>query len=194
MLTHQEPPPEASSHGVLRLLSSISSLVRQEPLGFGEPPITLFRSRDFAISALVWLDGSTAVHQHGFSGAFRLLEGSSIHVEYNFSVAETITRRLLLGDLQPQGAELLQRGDVRQITAGSDFIHALFHLDRPSVTVVVRTNSESLGVPRFGYFAPGLAYDPFFKDDGLANAPDRREWSPRGWCLPLQIAAGLIET
>src|SRR3982751_818235 len=37
---------------------------------FGQPPLTLFRAPRFYIDALHWLDGSTTVHQHGFSGAF----------------------------------------------------------------------------------------------------------------------------
>lgn len=167
VLAETPVPPDADAIGILEFLTSRHRLVPQEDFGFGEPPVTLYRSRDFRISALYWLDGTTSVHQHKFSGAFRVLEGSSIHVEYDFSPQETITGRILVGDLRHGRAELLQRGEVRQIVAGSAFIHALFHLNRPSVTVVVRTDRQDMSTPQFEYFRPGLAFDPFYKDETL---------------------------
>lgn len=41
-------------------------------------------------------------------------------------------------------------------------IHSLFHLDSPSVTVVVRTPSSAVHAPQLTYERSGLAYDPFF--------------------------------
>src|SRR5277367_6781571 len=43
---------------------------------FGQPPITLFRSERFYIEALFWIDGTTAIHQHAFTGVFYVLAGS----------------------------------------------------------------------------------------------------------------------
>jgi len=166
-LTETPVPDDADAVGVLQFLMTRRQLVRQEEYGFGNPPVTLYRGRDFYISALYWLDGTTTIHQHMFSGAFRVLEGSSIHTRYDFSQLETITRRMLVGDLLYEGAELLRRGDVREIVAGNEFIHALFHLDRPSVTIVVRTQREEGAGTQFEYLRPGLAFDPFFKDETL---------------------------
>ncbi|MDQ4145922.1 MAG: hypothetical protein M3198_19680 [Actinomycetota bacterium] len=167
VLAETPVPPDADAVGVLQFLTSRHRLVPQEVYGFGEPPVTLYRGRDFRISALYWLDGTTAIHQHSFSGAFRVLEGSSIHVVYGFSGEEAVTSRLLLGDLRFGAAELLRRGDVRAILAGDAFIHALFHLDRPSVTIVVRTNHQEETGPQFQYLRPGVAFDPFFEDETL---------------------------
>jgi hypothetical protein len=153
--------------GILEYLTSRRRLVPQEPLGFGEPPITVYRGRDFYISALYWLDGTTSIHQHGFSGAFRVLVGSSIHAEYAFARQEAVNSRLLVGDLGFAGAELLRPGDVRPIRAGDAFIHALFHLERPSVTIVIRTDADDVGTPQFRYYRPGLAFDPFYEDETL---------------------------
>lgn len=168
-LTEVAVPPGVDARTILGYLTSTSRLPVQERGGFGQPPVTLYRSRHFYISALYWLDGTTAIHQHGFSGAFQVLEGSSIHVAYDFSCQEEVTRRFMFGDLRRGTVEVLRRGDIRPIEAGGEFIHALFHLDRPSVTVVVRTFSESTGVPQFSYHRPGVAYDPFFEDKGLAR-------------------------
>src|SRR5258707_15243401 len=42
---------------------------------FGEPGIQVFVAPDFFIEVLFWLDGSPTIHQHGFAGAFFVLEG-----------------------------------------------------------------------------------------------------------------------
>ena len=61
--------------------------------------------------------------------------------------------------------ELLEVGDVEEIWAGRQYIHSLFHLDQPSVTIVVRTEKSPLFLPQFSYHKPYLAVDPFFEDD-----------------------------
>jgi hypothetical protein len=128
---------------------------------FGEPPVTCFSNENFYIELLFWLDGTTSIHQHGFSGAFKVLAGSSIHTEYQFSCRDRVSSRLMLGDMQSLGSELLQQGDVRPIRAGDGFIHSLFHLDRPSMTVVVRTYQDIGRAPQYDYVPPCVARDPF---------------------------------
>lgn len=137
---------------------------------FGEPPITLFRSQDFFIQAIVWLDGTTTIHEHGFSGAYRVIEGGSIHSRYHFSCDDMVTRRLRFGELVMEEAEVLRVGDVREIAAGPDGAHALFHLERPSVTIVVRTYSDPWAQPQLNYWRPGMALDPSYTPPEL----DRR--------------------
>src|SRR5581483_12174101 len=41
--------------------------------------------------------------------------------------------------------------------------HSLFHLDRPSVTVVIRTHRIPGADPQYSYLWPGVAFDPFSK-------------------------------
>ena len=168
-LREVDVPADLDAPSILRTVATTRHLVRQEdPKGtFGRPPVTLWRSRDFFVSALFWFDGTTTIHQHGFSGAFRVLAGGSIHAPYQFSVAEEITHRLVLGTLGLSGPELLRVGDVRPIEPGERFIHALFHLERPSVTLVVRTFGQPTGQPQYNYLRPGVAYDPFYRDDLL---------------------------
>jgi hypothetical protein len=127
--------------------------------------VTLFRSEHFYIAALYWLDGTTDIHQHGFAGAFRVLVGSSLHAPYRFSAQEVISRGLLLGDLAMGSPEILGPGDVREIPSGDALIHSLFHLERPSVTLVVRTESDSWALPQLSYERPGLAYAPSYNTD-----------------------------
>jgi hypothetical protein len=166
-LAEVEIPATLDPEAILRAVATKRDLVRQEDprSTFGRPPVTLWRSRYFFVSALYWLDGAPAIHQHGFSGAFKVLAGGSLHVPYRFSTSESITHRLVLGDLSMGEPEILQVGDVRPIERGSAFIHGLFHLDRPSVTIVVRTYGEPVGEPQFTYLRPGIGFDPFYRDD-----------------------------
>jgi hypothetical protein len=131
---------------------------------FGDPPITLYNSPRFHIDVYFWLDGTTSIHQHGFCGAFQVLHGSSIHSSYNFELAESINMFTEIGEIRLQNCELLKVGDTRRILAGRDFIHSLFHLDRPSATIVVRTYRSPLHLPQFDYKKPFLAIDPFFEE------------------------------
>ncbi|MCA1590171.1 MAG: hypothetical protein LC734_07220, partial [Acidobacteria bacterium] len=62
-----------------------------------------------------------------------------------------------------QLCELLEIGAIQEIRAGRDYIHSLFHLDQPSVTIVVRTDQSPLSLPQFDYRKPSLAIDPFFE-------------------------------
>jgi hypothetical protein len=64
--------------------------------------------------------------------------------------------------MQLKVCELLKLGDVKEIRAGRQYIHSLFHLDQPSATIVVRTEKSPLHLPQFSYHKPYIALDPFF--------------------------------
>src|SRR6476661_1772360 len=101
---------------------------------FADPPITLFSGQRFHIDLYFWFDGTTAIHQHAFCGAFQVLMGSSIHSWYEFETSDVINTFCQLGDLNLKVCELLNEGAIQQIWAGKGYVHALFHLDRPSAT------------------------------------------------------------
>jgi len=132
---------------------------------FGNPPITLYMGSRFYIDVYYWLDGTTEIHQHSFSGAFQVLLGSSIHSHYSFAIEREINPHFIIGKLKLNNVTLLTKGDIQQIVPGSDYIHALFHLDRPSATITVRTKGTPAAQPQYSYKRPFIAYDPFFKDD-----------------------------
>ncbi len=136
---------------------------------FGEPPITLFYDDMFSIGALFWLDGTTSIHQHAFSGAFAVLEGSSVHARYDFERREQTSDADVRGQLRPPGGELRTKGDAHAIYSGPRFIHALFHLDRPSVSLVIRTHNDGHAGPQYDYARPGLGIDPHFAPPTLTK-------------------------
>jgi hypothetical protein len=135
---------------------------QQDPRSqFSDLAITFFEAPHFFVSALVWLEGTTAIHQHSFSGAFRVLAGGSLHTRYRFTDAQPVNERFRLGTLEREHVELLPTGSVRPIESGEQFIHSLFHLERPSVTLVVRTKFDEGTHPQWSYHPPGIGYDPF---------------------------------
>ncbi len=168
-----ERPPSAyvDPTEVVRWVHETPALVAQADIDskFGQPAITVFRCEAFYIDVLFWVDGTTAIHQHRFSGAFHVLGGSSLQSTFRFVKERRYSERLLAGRLELLDVELLRKGDVRAIRAGSELVHALFHLDRPSVSVVVRTPSDDLAGPQYSYSRAGLAFDPFAKTESMVR-------------------------
>lgn len=147
-LKQTELPPQKDPHG-----------------NFGDPPITLFAGPRFHIDIYFWLNGTTEIHQHSFCGAFQVLLGSSLHSWYEFERSEAVNAFIEIGSMSLKLCELLNVGDVKEIRAGRQYIHSLFHLDQPSATIVVRTDRSPLHRPQFSYHKPSLALDPYFEHE-----------------------------
>ena len=149
---------------VLAWVQSAVRLPVQADSPFGNP-ITVFHDQRFYIDILTWIDGTTSIHEHAFSGAFGVLQGSSLHVGYSFEPERRYCEHLMLGRTERLGAELLSAGDVRPIFAGGRSAHALFHLERPSVSIVIRTpKTMLLPAVQLIYVRSGIAYNPFHND------------------------------
>jgi hypothetical protein len=131
-----------------------------DPAGrFGQPPVTLYRTDGFFIDALFWIDGTTTIHDHSFSGAFQVLAGQSIETTFSFMESRSFAGQVQFGDLNAEQSELRATGDVRAVPAGPAYIHALFHLTRPSVSLVVRTYKDPKPGRQFTYSPAGVAFD-----------------------------------
>jgi hypothetical protein len=136
---------------------------------FGNPPLTLYVGPRFYIDVYYWLDGTTTIHQHSFSGAFQVLLGSSVHTKYRFEKEREINPHFRVGKIRSGEVSLLARGDVREIIPGPDFIHSLFHLERPSATITIRTYKAPADGVQYSYLKPFLAINPFFTDASLTK-------------------------
>src|SRR5262249_20935922 len=159
-------PDRTDAWQIIRWLNSTPTLPEQmDPKGhFGNPPITLFTGPRFYIDVYYWLDGTTSIHQHAFSGAFQVLLGSSVHARYHFEKHKEINPHFLTGRISLGEVSLLKKGDIREILAGPSFIHSLFHLDRPSATITVRTLKAPSASVQYAYLVPFLARNPFCVD------------------------------
>jgi hypothetical protein len=151
---------------IIRWVHTADSLPEQQDVDgrFGDPPITMYSGARFYIDVYYWLDGTTSIHQHSFTGAFQVLLGSSIHSRYSFREDTIINEQFSAGQLTLEDVQLLQVKDVREIRAGRNFIHSLFHLDRPSVTITIRTQFTPSAALQYDYRKPHFALNPFFKN------------------------------
>lgn len=162
-LAEQSPSEHVGPYDTLKWILRPHAIQPQIhlPDPFGQPPVQVYTTERFHIEVLHWMDGTTAVHQHAFTGAFHVLAGSSVHSLYRFEESRRYGVRLRLGRVQLEKVELLERAATRPIVAGSSMIHSLFHLDRPSVTVVIRADVPGTD-PQYSYLKPRIAFDPFF--------------------------------
>lgn len=134
---------------------------------FGQPPIELFHHERFFIQALVWRESTTDIHQHAFCGAWSVWLGGSVHTSYRFDDRGSLGEGVRRGELSCEGVEILRAGDARPIAEGRGFLHALYHLEHPSVSLVVRTLGAQTTGPQYSYLAPRLALDPFLRRPAL---------------------------
>jgi hypothetical protein len=150
---------------------SRTSVRQQVSNTFSNLPITVYRETGFYIELLVWTQATTEIHEHAFSGAFKLLQGSSLHTRYAFHPEEQASLNVAAGDLETLGSEQLQAGDVREILPGTGgLLHSLYHLDTPSVTMVVRTPGLAGFQPQHVYYPPGYRiHSAFFKRDSTCQ-------------------------
>jgi hypothetical protein len=141
----------------------------QSESSFGQPELIAFNDTRFYIQILFWLEGTTEIHQHEFSGAFHVMQGSSVHSEFDFVGARSVTPHIRTGDLRVKQIELLETGRTVPITSGRDCIHSLFHLDTPSITVVIRTHHDPGTGPQYNYLPPHIAINPLHADSLTAR-------------------------
>ena len=165
-LAESDLPARVDPWEIIRWVQSADSLPQQYDVDgrFGNPPITLFSGPRFYIDVYYWLDGTTSIHQHSFTGAFQVLLGSSIHSRYSFREDQIINEHFSVGELALEEVQLLKLKDVRTIQPGRNFIHSLFHLDRPSATITIRTEHTPSAALQWDYRKPHFALDPFFRN------------------------------
>src|SRR6185503_17079969 len=164
-LSEGNPNRHVDPWDIIRWLNKTPQLPEQRDVdgNFGNPPITLYNGPRFYIDVYYWLDGTTSIHQHSFCGAFQVLLGSSLLSQYAFEEKRRIDDHLKTGRIILNSVELLEAGDVREILPGKQYIHSLFHLDRPSASIIIRTQQTLSGFPQYNYLKPYFAMDPFFK-------------------------------
>jgi hypothetical protein len=165
-LVEADLPARVDPWEVIRWVQTADSLPEQQDVEgrFGNPPVTLFCGPRFFIDIYYWLDGTTSIHQHSFTGAFQVLLGSSIHSRYSFREDKIINEHFSVGKLALEEVQLLNLNDVRMIRAGRNFIHSLFHLDRPSATITIRTEHTPSAALQYDYRKPHFAVNPFFRN------------------------------
>ncbi len=143
---------------VLGLVASGDHIANQVDIARNpaQPPVTVFSNPRFFVHVYTWMDATTALHSHSWSGAFQVLHGSSLSSRYAFRLAGEDYRGIAHGELSYQGSKRLTRGTVERVEAGRGYVHSLFHLERPSMTIVVRTSGTLGPQGNARYIEPGL--------------------------------------
>jgi hypothetical protein len=154
--------------GLCDWLASATSLPSQRDLqtGFGEPPIVVFENPRFFVQLLIWVNSTTAIHQHRFVGAFSVLAGSSVQTRYEFDLHRRVDSHLLSGPIRLREVDILAPGSICSIEPA--LIHSVFHLDVPSVTAVVRTYGGKDTI-QYGYRPPSIVSDPDYVEPLLTR-------------------------
>ncbi|HZG08674.1 MAG TPA: hypothetical protein VEZ70_06830 [Allosphingosinicella sp.] len=152
---------EIQPRKVLELLASQGSsgiAPMQFQSRFSDLQLMLHVEDDFIVQLLFWTNATTSVHDHFFAGAFRVVEGSSLHCNYAFE-REGGTQGFGWGRLALREAELLAAGDVRRVCFGPSTIHSVFHLEIPSVSLLVASSLVRPGERQLEYSGGRLAID-----------------------------------
>lgn len=161
------------------VLAMADWIVRQHPLpkqvnfnsGFGQPPLVVFEAPGFYIEVLFWFPSRTSIHGHGFTGAFLVLDGYSVQVEYRFEETSAPEPGLRLGRLEPRGVEMIAPGRICPILGRDDFIHTVAHMGNPSLTLVARTHGTK-EMQQFTFLRSGFAYHSHRHKQSVARQAD----------------------
>jgi hypothetical protein len=143
-----------SSVSVLEVLEYLALVAQTEKdIGpFGNPGVTLARSRWWRFDALVWDHPASTIHSHDSVGAFYSLYGSRVERAYTFDFGGTF-RGVVWGDINGRRAKLISPGEVNAFGLG--FIHQVCWLDKPSVSLVVRRLADDRSLAR-EYWPSGI--------------------------------------
>lgn len=123
-------------------------------LDFSDFPLTLVRKENFCIDIYFWNRSDTGIHDHHFHGAFKILAGSSMQVNYEFKTKIEHGMYLSEGELQQTSAKNLNQGDVEAIHKHDRFIHQVFHVEIPALTLCIRTPVVLSEAPLSVYMYP----------------------------------------
>lgn len=169
----QITPPAIEAAAVAAWVADADILPTQVNVhsGFGQPPLVVYNHPQFYIEVLFWFPSRTGIHGHGFSGAFRVLNGYSIHVEYAFEQTAAPHEAVRLGRLTATDIQFIGRGTVYPISPRDTFIHVVEHWGNPSLTLVVRTPGRAED-EQFSYHRCGFAHRSRYHDDSTRRQAD----------------------
>src|SRR5439155_8916147 len=96
------------------------------------------------------------IHSDGFRGAFRVLHGRSLQETFQVKVSQRIAPGVMECEPGMPEMTLLEPGDVRTILPGEKLTHRVIHLEKPTVTLCVKTINEPR-LYQWEYYPGGLA-------------------------------------
>lgn len=153
------PPREALDRELL--LDHLLDLRRPTPMqlaplgAFGQPGFTVHYGGGFVVEVYHWLESLSAIHNHPFCGVFTILHGHSVHARYDVGPAMALGGRAHRAEVSLSGLDLVRPGQVVPFSLRAHpLVHALVHVPRSSISMVVRT-ARTEGY--FRYLPPAIA-------------------------------------
>lgn len=128
---------------------------------FSDFPFTLARTPKVHLDMYYWFHTDTSVHNHHFSGAFKVIQGKSHQLSYEFKVSNKVDEHLFEGQTIKKSDLILSVGDVHRIHPQDEFIHQVIHLEKPTVTLCLRTDNLP-GMNLWSFILP--KYKILYKD------------------------------
>ncbi len=123
------------------------------------PSLTLWRNDRFVVDLQFWSAPDTTFRDHGYSGAFAILTGETIHCIYRLEFIAHPEPGIMLAKLDLETVDQLREGMVQSVYQERPFIHRPRHIDRPTVTLSVRSIPTPLPVGHYEYYRPGFAIE-----------------------------------
>mgnify|MGYP000191554452 CR=1 FL=1 len=158
-----------------------------KPGEFADYNFTLFNSENFNIDLYIWTKKHTSIHNHHFTGAFKILLGSIYTEEFDFQCERHLNDFLDHGKLKLIKSQTASIGFTREIKMLDNFIHITRHLNNPTITICIR-DKKTLAKPISGFFRNGLKINHrpkstsdyrYFQDFYFQNDIDKLELSKR---------------
>ncbi|MAV90442.1 MAG: hypothetical protein CL676_03410 [Bdellovibrionaceae bacterium] len=130
----------------LKLLDHHSVRLNQQLSTFSDMYFQIYNNGRFMVEILNWHGGHVNVHDHDFSAVQFQLKGDSLNVIYDFTESGPHDGALQFGDLKVRNAEIWKEGSRSVVRSGAIDPHGVFHLGRPTTSLLIRT----LPTPRLG--------------------------------------------
>jgi len=122
---------------------------------FGEPSLTIFNNKKFAIDLYFWRKNDTIIHSHGFRGAFKVLFGQSFHEQFKVQLLNSYANDIQETKLLSEHIKIMNPGDVNIISP--QLTHRVVHIDNPTVTLCIRT-VEDTALDQWHHLPTGLSF------------------------------------
>jgi len=180
VLSDEQPHRQYNLHSLAGWTLSHHTFPRAcNPFGpFGPPAFTVWSDGRFFANVYAYMTPEVVIHDHDFAGAFVNLSGTTIHAKYQFADVERVAPEVQVGQLAVREVEVVGPGDVRRIDPGRGFIHQVWHLDEPTVVLVIRTGPLPAPARRqFQYLHAGFASEVVRDDAMSVSAPERFQYA-----------------
>lgn len=145
-------PPAMSE--LIKLLPALKLPQQSYPEAqFSDLPLTIARAGKLHLDLYYWYHSDTSIHNHHFSGAFKVVHGSSFQFKYDFKLQQRIGTDLELGEVKKIEEDIIPLNGVHAIALHDAFIHQVFHLQLPTITLCLRS-TDYTGMNLWGFVLP----------------------------------------